>query len=402
MHAERGGVGNTSGAGSSAAASPGPGQAGTARTAGIPPSSPQRHQRTRAPTRAPPSPTTLPPPIGTGEVSATIQQYDRGTGYVAGTMEARDVPEAPAPVTTFFEGEIVDNVSSGAACLACYCCLAAGRRAAGVGQASRVRGELTMLCRQAELLNHFTLLHPPPSVTLACPRPHLSHPPRSTTPSSLPTGTLAATPTSRTGAASTRSRACTPRWCYTPGAAPVSACESACVDMPSWGGRAFVTRRGRERRRQRPHVLDRVLTRSPFPFPAWAQPWARTPMCTCAGRSSSLCGAASRGSPSRAFTTSACAGACGLGCVVVLLSSCRALRFRCLRLCTGGPRCCRPGPPPPPADRRPLLPPVRACRATGAVDGMYFDPLSSPDQKLSLTAVRAGPAGFSFPAFELA
>ena len=44
-------------------------------------------------------------------VTACIQQYDRERGYIAGTMCASDVPEAPAPVATFFEGEIIDNVN---------------------------------------------------------------------------------------------------------------------------------------------------------------------------------------------------------------------------------------------------------------------------------------------------
>lgn len=44
-------------------------------------------------------------------MTACIQQYDRERGYIAGTMCASDVPEAPAPVATFFEGEIIDNVN---------------------------------------------------------------------------------------------------------------------------------------------------------------------------------------------------------------------------------------------------------------------------------------------------
>lgn len=31
--------------------------------------------------------------------------------YICGTMCASDVPEAPSPVATFFEGEIIDNVN---------------------------------------------------------------------------------------------------------------------------------------------------------------------------------------------------------------------------------------------------------------------------------------------------
>ncbi|PRW45017.1 Glucose-induced degradation 4 [Chlorella sorokiniana] len=42
-------------------------------------------------------------------VTACIQQYDRENGYICGTMCASDVPEAPSPVATFFEGEIIDN-----------------------------------------------------------------------------------------------------------------------------------------------------------------------------------------------------------------------------------------------------------------------------------------------------
>lgn len=42
-------------------------------------------------------------------MSATITQYDPASGYVAGCMEASHVPDMPSPVTTFFEGEIIDN-----------------------------------------------------------------------------------------------------------------------------------------------------------------------------------------------------------------------------------------------------------------------------------------------------
>lgn len=42
------------------------------------------------------------------------------------------------------------------------------------------------------------------------------------------------------------------------------------------------------------------------------------------------------------------------------------------------------------------------CRVTGAMTGFYFDPSSSPDQKLEMSAVRAGLAGFAFPHYELA
>lgn len=43
-----------------------------------------------------------------------------------------------------------------------------------------------------------------------------------------------------------------------------------------------------------------------------------------------------------------------------------------------------------------------ACSKTGEVLGWYFDPSSSPDQKLDLCARRAGPAGWAFPHYELA
>lgn len=52
-------------------------------------------------------------------------------------------------------------------------------------------------------------------------------------------------------------------------------------------------------------------------------------------------------------------------------------------------RACLPCPPP-------------ACSKTGEVLGWYFDPSSSPDQKLDLAARRAGPAGWAFPHYELA
>ncbi|EFN56463.1 hypothetical protein CHLNCDRAFT_22436, partial [Chlorella variabilis] len=45
----------------------------------------------------------------TWEVKAVIQHYDPAKGYVAGTMEGGNVPDMPAPVTTFFEGEVIDN-----------------------------------------------------------------------------------------------------------------------------------------------------------------------------------------------------------------------------------------------------------------------------------------------------
>lgn len=40
-----------------------------------------------------------------------LQHYDPSSGYVAGTMEAANVPDALEPVCTFFEGEIIDNVN---------------------------------------------------------------------------------------------------------------------------------------------------------------------------------------------------------------------------------------------------------------------------------------------------
>lgn len=39
------------------------------------------------------------------------QHCDRAAGTISGTMEARNVPEAEAPVQTFFEGEVIDNVN---------------------------------------------------------------------------------------------------------------------------------------------------------------------------------------------------------------------------------------------------------------------------------------------------
>ncbi|GAB4817493.1 hypothetical protein N2152v2_004539 [Parachlorella kessleri] len=45
-------------------------------------------------------------------VHVTIQGCDTARGYMCGTMEASNVPEAGStPVTTFFEGEVVDNVN---------------------------------------------------------------------------------------------------------------------------------------------------------------------------------------------------------------------------------------------------------------------------------------------------
>ena len=45
------------------------------------------------------------------KVTATIQSYDPHKGIMTGIMKARDVPEAESPVTTFFEGEIIDNIN---------------------------------------------------------------------------------------------------------------------------------------------------------------------------------------------------------------------------------------------------------------------------------------------------
>jgi hypothetical protein len=52
---------------------------------------------------------------GKGEawnVRVVIQSYDTAAGKLCGVMTARDVPEAVAPVVTFFQGEIVDNVNA--------------------------------------------------------------------------------------------------------------------------------------------------------------------------------------------------------------------------------------------------------------------------------------------------
>ncbi len=51
--------------------------------------------------------------------------------------------------------------------------------------------------------------------------------------------------------------------------------------------------------------------------------------------------------------------------------------------------------------RDPVLLLPLCCRVTGDVSAFYFDPSSSPDQSLNLKAVRAAPAGFAFPAYEL-
>jgi len=52
---------------------------------------------------------------GKGEqwaVTAAIQTVDFSRNRLSGTMTARNVPEAAAPVVTYFEGEIIDNVNS--------------------------------------------------------------------------------------------------------------------------------------------------------------------------------------------------------------------------------------------------------------------------------------------------
>ena len=38
---------------------------------------------------------------------AALQEVDWARGYVAGSMTASQVPQAKAPITTFWEGEIV-------------------------------------------------------------------------------------------------------------------------------------------------------------------------------------------------------------------------------------------------------------------------------------------------------
>eukprot|EP00798_Chlamydomonas_sp_ICE-L_P015675 gene15672-21779_t len=45
------------------------------------------------------------------EVVVKIQSVVPSSGYVCGLMEARNVPNARAPITTFWEGEIVDNIN---------------------------------------------------------------------------------------------------------------------------------------------------------------------------------------------------------------------------------------------------------------------------------------------------
>lgn len=52
---------------------------------------------------------------GKGEqwtVTVAIQSVDKSTGKISGTMTARNVPEAEAPVVTYFEGEIIDNINA--------------------------------------------------------------------------------------------------------------------------------------------------------------------------------------------------------------------------------------------------------------------------------------------------
>jgi hypothetical protein len=41
-------------------------------------------------------------------------------------------------------------------------------------------------------------------------------------------------------------------------------------------------------------------------------------------------------------------------------------------------------------------------RATGSIEAIYFDPASSPDQRLQLTACPGGECGYAFSAHELA
>ena len=46
------------------------------------------------------------------QVSVKLHSYSHTTGEICGTMTAQDVPEAEAPVVTFFQGEIIDNVNN--------------------------------------------------------------------------------------------------------------------------------------------------------------------------------------------------------------------------------------------------------------------------------------------------
>ena len=40
-----------------------------------------------------------------------LQDCNLATGYVCGSMSAENVPQVRAPVVTFWEGEIIDNVN---------------------------------------------------------------------------------------------------------------------------------------------------------------------------------------------------------------------------------------------------------------------------------------------------
>ncbi len=44
-------------------------------------------------------------------VFVIVQECDWRRGYVCGTMAALDVPDTKEAVTTFWEGEIVDNIN---------------------------------------------------------------------------------------------------------------------------------------------------------------------------------------------------------------------------------------------------------------------------------------------------
>ena len=46
------------------------------------------------------------------KVDVTLQGYDHINGKICGIMTAQDVPEASAPVVTFFHGEIIDNINA--------------------------------------------------------------------------------------------------------------------------------------------------------------------------------------------------------------------------------------------------------------------------------------------------
>ena len=78
------------------------------------------------------------------EVHASIQRYDAASGYVCGTMEAANVPEALAPVTTFFEGEIVDNVNHTFYTGACMTAGCVGGKAPHAGSAAQLHAHQCM------------------------------------------------------------------------------------------------------------------------------------------------------------------------------------------------------------------------------------------------------------------